>query len=992
MTTLSSSGPRISPSQRPSGQHYEHERGVLSSFSEADWRRKLLQASSLGDQDKVRGIGPTAAPSNPALSAANETDLVARIATSTYLNLYAAANAGNSSYNIETADANLQSHLLLSDRTDQEDFDLAVADENCAEHGRGVPPAETTIKEEAARANNFYNDPFSVGPRGDGISQVERDPALVDPSWSSPAVSSSLVQPASNVFTFAGEPRDGDKNGATRGLNSKVEAEKDNEGLVQKQVEPENALKEKPSTTSTGFRWTDFFMMRRAASPPAEKELQQAADGNKAEEGQTSTRTNPEFLPPTTGTNNAKTSDAGTTLRNGAEHQNPNPLENFRWTDFFLNNGNMTTAPNGLPEQNHRQQLEQEIMDTSSLELDVDGLDLSRDAAAVRPTPLDASGAIGDRRNGAGSTNGAPLPPGKLQPRNSPFWDRRSEFRFTNFFQQQDQGPYDMQTRAGRDQSAGGQGSPPSPTSTGNQRAAHQVHQIAIAHARRSTRSADRFFSPVDDQNRVAVAHTRRNMLEQDLAFYDRQKVLLEQTFLPPEADVEPFGKMNKYNALDENTTNAKASADVDPLHLLLPEPPGLDFPVLQAREMILEGPRRASSRSRRLAAHRPRRLPTIQPDFHLARNRTRALGPTGTTLLSSRGPTVDLERGPSGFSRASDDQGTNGKPNSTALDQLFEARSNATSRWSRRSGRGQDANPRRAGLQEEVEQMHQQAGRGHDYGGGSSGGTATMARREEKKKSRNGGRPGAKSGTIDAAATYTNPRVTFESDKNLLLPEPARMNEADAPPAPSQQAAIAQHGRQSSLRQPTIVEIYVDTGEDGAKDVYLGPVDAWGSPSGPNGILRMADGSVYSGDFENGQPHGQGDYEGEHCCYSGEMQCGKFHGFGRIQYKLQVVQQATLGSNGGYRDDQSIVVNYPKNTTSVLAGYVYEGEFEDDLEHGQGRYYFENGDVYTGWFRYGTPVGDGIYSHADRSLMRGNQLGGPRAANMGPVFFSGSA
>ncbi len=547
---------------------------------------------------------------------------------------------------------------------------------------------------------------------------------------------------------------------------------------------------------------------------------------------------------------------------------------------------------------------------------------------------------------------------------------------------------------------------PRSPTSTANQRAAHQVHQIAIAHARRSTRSADRFFSPVDDQNRMAVAHTRRNMLEQDLAFYDRQKVLLEQSFLPPEADVEPFGEMNKYHALDENATNAKASADVDPLHLLLPEPPGLDFPVLQAREITLEGTRRASSRSRRLAAHRPRRLPTIQPDarFHLARNRTRALGPPGTTLLSSRGPTVDLERGPSGFSRASDDlQGTNGKPNSTALDQLFEARNNATNRWSRRSGRGQDANARRGGPQEEVEQMHQQAGHGPDYGGRSSGGPAAMARREEKKKSRNGGRPGAKSGTIDAAATYTNPRVTFESDKNLLLPEPARMNEADAPPAPSQQAAmLAQQGRQSSLRQPTIVEIYFDTGEDGAKDVYLGPVDAWGSPSGPNGILRMADGSVYSGDFENGQPHGQGDYEGEHCCYSGEMQCGKFHGFGRIQYKLQVVQQAqqfdsawpTLGSNGGYRDEQSIVMNYyPKNTTtSVLSGYVYEGEFEDDLEHGQGRYYFENGDVYTGWFRYGTPVGDGIYSHADKSLMRGNQLGGPRAANMGPVFFSGSA
>eukprot|EP00392_Amoebophrya_sp_AT5.2_P005527 g5536.t1 len=135
--------------------------------------------------------------------------------------------------------------------------------------------------------------------------------------------------------------------------------------------------------------------------------------------------------------------------------------------------------------------------------------------------------------------------------------------------------------------------------------------------------------------------------------------------------------------------------------------------------------------------------------------------------------------------------------------------------------------------------------------------------------------------------------------------------------------------------RLPTVREIYFDV-DPGRRDVYRGPVDAWGNPSGPGGELWMSDGSVYVGDFEDGRPQGSGLFESRAVRYEGEFHQGRFCGQGTILYK----------DEGG----------------RVVSSYV--GRFLDDKEHGDGTFYFANGDSYMGFFKNGAPVGEGIYSH----------------------------
>ena len=155
-----------------------------------------------------------------------------------------------------------------------------------------------------------------------------------------------------------------------------------------------------------------------------------------------------------------------------------------------------------------------------------------------------------------------------------------------------------------------------------------------------------------------------------------------------------------------------------------------------------------------------------------------------------------------------------------------------------------------------------------------------------------------------------------------------ALKNDKASAPAPDQRLS----------RLPTVREIYFDVDVDsGRRDVYRGPVDAWGNPSGPGGELWMSDGSVYVGDFEDGRPQGSGLFESRAVRYEGEFRQGRFCGQGTILYKDE---------QGG----------------RVVSSYV--GRFLDDKEHGDGTFYFANGDSYMGFFKNGAPVGEGIYSH----------------------------
>ncbi len=50
----------------------------------------------------------------------------------------------------------------------------------------------------------------------------------------------------------------------------------------------------------------------------------------------------------------------------------------------------------------------------------------------------------------------------------------------------------------------------------------------------------------------------------------------------------------------------------------------------------------------------------------------------------------------------------------------------------------------------------------------------------------------------------------------------------------------------------------------------------------------------------------------------------------------------------------------------SQVAGSKYEGEYVNDLKHGNGKYTYANGDVYDGEWQNGLRDGKGRYSYKE--------------------------
>ena len=108
-------------------------------------------------------------------------------------------------------------------------------------------------------------------------------------------------------------------------------------------------------------------------------------------------------------------------------------------------------------------------------------------------------------------------------------------------------------------------------------------------------------------------------------------------------------------------------------------------------------------------------------------------------------------------------------------------------------------------------------------------------------------------------------------------------------------------------------------------------------------GTLLMVDGTKYAGFFNNDVFEGNGYFIDPHGrLYIGEFINGKANGKGRI-------------------------------TTEKDPGYLYEGEFEDNLYHGEGEERFSNGNVYKGQFVRGYKEPYGRLTFPDGSEYEGN-------------------
>ena len=128
----------------------------------------------------------------------------------------------------------------------------------------------------------------------------------------------------------------------------------------------------------------------------------------------------------------------------------------------------------------------------------------------------------------------------------------------------------------------------------------------------------------------------------------------------------------------------------------------------------------------------------------------------------------------------------------------------------------------------------------------------------------------------------------------------------------------------------------------------YLGQLDPKGHRNG-SGTQIWQDGSIYTGEWQNGLRHGEGRqiYEGGDF-YEGEW------------------EQDRANGNGFYFH---------------VDGTTYEGQLRDDMQHGKGVEVWGNGSVYTGQFWYGLKEGKGSFSWVDGSEyvgdFKGNEIEG---------------
>lgn len=110
-------------------------------------------------------------------------------------------------------------------------------------------------------------------------------------------------------------------------------------------------------------------------------------------------------------------------------------------------------------------------------------------------------------------------------------------------------------------------------------------------------------------------------------------------------------------------------------------------------------------------------------------------------------------------------------------------------------------------------------------------------------------------------------------------------------------------------------------------------------------GTLLAEDKTVYDGEFLAGKIHGMGKMKRENGdCYVGEFSRGLMHGNG--QY---VSNGGKVIYNGRFRDNLKC-----GEGEMQIDNERYEGEFENDLFNGQGRYFHANESVYIGPFLEG--------------------------------------
>ena len=130
-------------------------------------------------------------------------------------------------------------------------------------------------------------------------------------------------------------------------------------------------------------------------------------------------------------------------------------------------------------------------------------------------------------------------------------------------------------------------------------------------------------------------------------------------------------------------------------------------------------------------------------------------------------------------------------------------------------------------------------------------------------------------------------------------------------------------------------------------------------------GKIVYSNGSVYEGEFLDGQCHGTGKITySTSAVYEGGFKNGELHGQGTYSNANGATYSG--GWDSGEKSGKGIGKEFYDN------GY-YDGEFYDGKRHGQGTYVWSSGSQYTGQWVDGERTGYGTYTWPDGKTKSGN-------------------
>jgi hypothetical protein len=169
---------------------------------------------------------------------------------------------------------------------------------------------------------------------------------------------------------------------------------------------------------------------------------------------------------------------------------------------------------------------------------------------------------------------------------------------------------------------------------------------------------------------------------------------------------------------------------------------------------------------------------------------------------------------------------------------------------------------------------------------------------------------------------------------------------------------------------------------------IFEGEFNAQGKMHG-NGKFTWTDGTVYEGDFHNGQRHGQGRIcRPDGRLYDGQWHEDMRHGYGRYVwpdgdvYEGEWVEDQRTGKGiMHWKNGDVYEGSYLHNKRNghgrhrCLNGDEYEGQWLEDNIHGYGRTRWADGDHYTGFWVDGLKEGAGKYVWPDGHYYEGEWL-----------------